>query len=69
MQLSGDETQWVLQQLQGLEEKNKIATIIKPWPLDGPDMTVAPSELAQTLTACNLRWSNVHIATVRSGCP
>ena len=25
MQLSGDETQWVLQQLQSLEEKKKIA--------------------------------------------
>ncbi len=41
VQLSGDETQWVLQQLQCLEETTKIAPRIWAWPLDSPDMTVA----------------------------
>ena len=37
MQLSGDETQWVLQQVQGLEEKKKIAPRGWAWTLECPD--------------------------------
>ena len=54
MQLSGDETQWVLQQLQGLGEKKKIAQIIWAWPLDIPDQTVATSALTDLAVAVHL---------------
>ena len=51
VQLSGDETQWVLQQLQGLGEKKKIAQRIWAWPLDIPDQTVATSALTDLAVA------------------
>ena len=51
VQLSKDETQWVLQQLQGLEENKKIAPIIGAWALDSPDMTVATAALTDVVVA------------------
>jgi len=51
VQLSGDETQWVLRQLQGLEEKKKIAPRIWTWTLDSPDMTVATAALTDVVVA------------------
>ena len=54
VQLSGDETQWVLQQLQGLGEKKKIAQRIWAWPLDIPGQTVATSALTDLAVAVHL---------------
>ena len=51
VQLSKDETQWVLQQLQGLGEKKKIAQIIWAWPLDIRDLTVATAALTDVAVA------------------
>ena len=54
VQLSKDETQWVLQQLQGLGEKKKIAPRIWAWPLDIRDLTVATAALTDLAVAVHL---------------
>ena len=51
VQLSKDETQWVLQQLQGLGEKKKIAQRIWAWPLHIRDLTVATAALTDVAVA------------------
>jgi hypothetical protein len=67
VQLSGDETQWVLQQLQGLGEKKKIAQRIWAWPLDIPDLTVATAALTDTAVAVHPVYPT-HVGCSARGC-
>ena len=67
VQLSGDETQWVLQQLQGLGEKKKIAQRIWAWPLDIPDLTVATAALTDIAVAVHHVYPT-HVGCSARGC-
>ena len=67
VQLSKDETQWVLQQLQGLGEKKKIAQRIWAWPLDIPDLTVATAALTDIAVAVHHVYPT-HVGCSARGC-